>query len=92
MLGDTDLALAFNEPTAGFPLVDCAAIHMDAIAKLALSRRRTSIAGNSLKRLGKLAGRFLSFREMRLEGSESHFHGRRPFFARLLASDNMRSH
>jgi aspartate racemase len=34
MLGGTDLALAFNEHTAGFPLVDCAGIHADAIASL----------------------------------------------------------
>ena len=37
MLGGTDLALALNEQTAEFPLVDCAAIHADAIAKLALA-------------------------------------------------------
>lgn len=36
MLGGTDLALAFNEQTAGFPLVDCAAIHVDAITRLAM--------------------------------------------------------
>jgi aspartate racemase len=36
MLGGTDLALAFNEKDAPFPLVDCAGIHADAIAKLAL--------------------------------------------------------
>jgi aspartate racemase len=36
MLGGTDLALAFNEQTAEFPLVDCAGIHADAIAKLAI--------------------------------------------------------
>jgi len=36
MLGGTDLALALNEQTAGFPLVDCAGIHADAIAKLAI--------------------------------------------------------
>ena len=36
MLGGTDLALAFNEQTSDFPLVDCAAIHVEAIAKLAL--------------------------------------------------------
>ena len=35
MLGGTDLALAFNEDTAEFPLVDCAGIHADAIARLA---------------------------------------------------------
>ena len=38
MLGGTDLALAFNEQTAGFPLVDCAGIHADAIAQLAMAR------------------------------------------------------
>ena len=37
MLGGTDLALAFNEQTAEFPLVDCAGIHVDAIAKLAIA-------------------------------------------------------
>ena len=37
MLGGTDLALAFNVQTAGFPLVDCAGIHADAIAGLAIS-------------------------------------------------------
>jgi len=37
MLGGTDLALAFNEQTAGFPIVDCAAIHADAIARLAIA-------------------------------------------------------
>ncbi len=36
MLGGTDLALAFNEQTAEFPLVDCAGIHVDAIARLAI--------------------------------------------------------
>jgi aspartate racemase len=36
MLGGTDLALAYNEHTAQFPLVDCAAIHADAIARLAI--------------------------------------------------------
>ena len=35
MLGGTDLALAFNEPDTDFPLIDCAGIHADAIAKLA---------------------------------------------------------
>jgi aspartate racemase len=33
MLGGTDLALALNEATVGFPLVDCAGIHADAIAR-----------------------------------------------------------
>jgi aspartate racemase len=37
MLGGTDLALVFNEKDAAFPLVDCAGIHVDAIAKLAIS-------------------------------------------------------
>lgn len=37
MLGGTDLALAFNEKDIKFPLVDCAAIHVDAIVELALS-------------------------------------------------------
>jgi aspartate racemase len=37
MLGGTDLALAFNEQTAEFPLVDCAGIHADAIAQLAIA-------------------------------------------------------
>ena len=36
MLGGTDLALVFNEETSGFPLVDCAGIHADAIAQLAI--------------------------------------------------------
>jgi aspartate racemase len=36
MLGGTDLALAFNEQTAGFPLVDCAGIHVDEIVRLAI--------------------------------------------------------
>ena len=35
MLRGTDLARAFNEQTAGFPLVDCAPIHVDAITRLA---------------------------------------------------------
>lgn len=37
LLGGTDLALAFNEQTADFPLVDCAGIHADAIARLAIA-------------------------------------------------------
>lgn len=36
MLGGTDLALAFDERTSPFPLVNCAAIHADALAQLAL--------------------------------------------------------
>jgi len=42
LLGGTDLALAFNEKTAEFPLVDCAGIHADAIARLAITRRQIS--------------------------------------------------
>ena len=37
MLGGTDLTLAFNEQTTDFPLVDCAGIHADAIARLAIA-------------------------------------------------------
>jgi aspartate racemase len=37
MLGGTDLALVFNEQDTEFPLIDCAGIHADAIAKLATS-------------------------------------------------------
>lgn len=36
MLGGTDLALLFNEVDSPFPVVDCATIHIDAIAELAL--------------------------------------------------------
>ncbi len=36
MLGGTDLALVFDERTAEFPLVDCAGIHVDAIARWAM--------------------------------------------------------
>jgi aspartate racemase len=36
MLGGTDLALVFSEQNTEFPLVDCAAIHADAIAQLAM--------------------------------------------------------
>jgi aspartate racemase len=35
MLGGTDLALAFNEQNSEYPLVDCAAIHVDAVVRLA---------------------------------------------------------
>jgi aspartate racemase len=38
MLGGTDLALAFNERDTAFPLIDCAGIHADAIARLAWHR------------------------------------------------------
>jgi aspartate racemase len=37
MLGGTDLALAFNHATTEFPLIDCAGIHADAIARLAIT-------------------------------------------------------
>ena len=37
MLGGTDLALAFNQQDTAFPLIDCAGIHVDAIARLAIS-------------------------------------------------------
>jgi aspartate racemase len=37
MLGGTDLVLAFNESDTPFPLIDCAAIHVDAVARLALA-------------------------------------------------------
>ena len=37
MLGGTDLALVFNQQDTTFPLVDCAAIHVDAIVRLAIS-------------------------------------------------------
>ncbi|HEY2048021.1 MAG TPA: aspartate/glutamate racemase family protein [Caulobacteraceae bacterium] len=37
MLGGTDLALVFDERNAPFPLIDCAAIHADAIARFAAS-------------------------------------------------------
>lgn len=35
MLGGTDLALVYDEETAPFPIVDCAAIHCDALTALA---------------------------------------------------------
>jgi aspartate racemase len=37
MLGGTDLALAFSQQDTTFPLVDCAAIHVDAVVRLAIS-------------------------------------------------------
>jgi aspartate racemase len=37
MLGGTDLALVYSQDNAPFPLVDCAAIHVDAIARLAIA-------------------------------------------------------
>jgi aspartate racemase len=33
MLGGTDLALVFDEQTSGFPLIDCAGIHVDAMVR-----------------------------------------------------------
>jgi len=36
MLGGTDLALVYDEATAPFPLIDCAAIHVDAVVRQAL--------------------------------------------------------
>jgi aspartate racemase len=36
MLGGTDLALAFDETTTPFPIVDCAGIHVGSIAEAAL--------------------------------------------------------
>jgi len=36
MLGGTDLALVFNPDSAPFPLVDCAAIHVDQIVERAI--------------------------------------------------------
>ena len=38
MLGGTDLALAFNEHDAPFPLIDCAGIHADAIMEWSIHR------------------------------------------------------
>jgi aspartate racemase len=41
MLGGTDLTLVFDERTSQFPLVDCAAIHADAIVEHALGSNRS---------------------------------------------------
>ncbi len=38
LLGGTDLFLAFDEHECGFPIVDCAAIHIDAIYRWSLDR------------------------------------------------------
>ena len=38
LLGGTDLALAFDSATCTFPLVHCAAIHVDAIAAHAIGK------------------------------------------------------
>jgi aspartate racemase len=37
MLGGTDLALVFDQQHTAFPLVDCAAIHVDAIVRSAIA-------------------------------------------------------
>ena len=39
LLGGTDLFLAFEGRSCGFPVIDCAAIHMDAIHDRALGRQ-----------------------------------------------------
>jgi len=36
LLGGTDLALAFDGASGEFPVVDCAGIHVDAVAKAGL--------------------------------------------------------
>ena len=36
LLGGTDLVLVYDERTSQFPLIDCASIHADAIARLAM--------------------------------------------------------
>jgi aspartate racemase len=36
ILGGTDLALSFDAQTSDFPLVDCAAIHVDLIVRRAI--------------------------------------------------------
>lgn len=42
MLGGTDLALAFDAAKSPFPLVDCASIHVRAIAEFAMGRSASS--------------------------------------------------
>jgi len=37
-LGGTDLVLVYDERTSDFPLIDCASIHADAIARWRLAR------------------------------------------------------
>jgi aspartate racemase len=37
MLGGTDLALVFKQEETAFPLVDCAAIHVDAVVRSAIA-------------------------------------------------------
>jgi aspartate racemase len=41
MLGGTDLALAFDARDSEFPLIDCAKIHVEAIADRGMNRRST---------------------------------------------------
>src|SRR5262249_18381451 len=36
LLGGTDLVLVYDERTSDFPLIDCASIHADSIARLAI--------------------------------------------------------
>jgi aspartate racemase len=36
LLGGTDLVLVYDARTSDFPLIDCASIHADAIARLAI--------------------------------------------------------
>jgi aspartate racemase len=36
LLGGTDLVLAYDERTSDFPVIDCAGIHIDAVARLAI--------------------------------------------------------
>lgn len=45
MLGGTDLALAFHEDHAAFRIVDCAAIHADAIVRWAVTKGATRSNG-----------------------------------------------
>ena len=37
LLGGTDLALVYGDEAAAFPVVDCAAIHIDAVARAAMA-------------------------------------------------------
>jgi aspartate racemase len=39
LLAGTDLALVFNETNTDFPAIDCAALHLDAVGKAALTGR-----------------------------------------------------
>jgi aspartate racemase len=41
MLGGTDLVLAFDARDSEFPLIDCAKIHVEAIADRGMNRRST---------------------------------------------------